>query len=67
MSAAHVCRGTVQSAFREMDALVVNGEGQRLQQILNLCHPVDTNNVNDVGILFQRHIDYLIEYLELHQ
>lgn len=61
------CRNIVQAAFRELDALVVAGDGVAIQEALNLCHPVDTENVQDIGVLFQRHIDYIIDYIEHFQ
>lgn len=61
------CRDIVKSAFVAMDDLVAKGDGATLQQKLNLCHPVNTSNVNDVAALFQRHLDYIIQYIELHQ
>lgn len=61
------CRNIVQAAFRELDALVVAGDGVAIQEALHLCHPVDTDSLTDVGALFQRHLDYIIDYIENFQ
>lgn len=38
-----------------------------LQFKKHLIYPDDTENVQDIGALFQRHIDYIIDYIEHFQ
>lgn len=59
------CRNSVQNVFNELDALVEADDSDRIQTLLNLCHAVDTDDVNDVAVLFQQHIYYMLRYFEL--
>lgn len=54
-------------AFDEMDRLVENGEGETLQSILHLCHPVDTGSVTDVAALFEIYFEYIAQYIDRFQ
>lgn len=59
------CRTSLLNVFNELDALVEADDSESIQQMLNLCHAVDTDDVNDVAVLFQQHIHYVLRYFEL--
>lgn len=61
------CRDQVYSTFQIMDYLIENGNGEYLQERLNLCHPVDTESDTDSAALFESHILVLLYYIETMQ
>lgn len=61
------CRDLVYSAFQTIDYLVQNGNGEYLQQRLNLCHPVDTESATDSASLIETTIQQLLYYVETYQ
>lgn len=61
------CRNIIQDAFEHLEALIQAGDVAQIQETLNLCHPFDTENAQEIGYLFQRLIDYIIEYIERRQ
>lgn len=54
-------------AFNALDALVENGDGERIQEILHLCHSVDTDSHADVAALFEIYYDYISMYINVFQ
>lgn len=61
------CRTSVLNAFNELDALVEADDSDRIQAVLNLCHAVDTDDENDVAVLFQQLIQYIVRYIDRFQ
>lgn len=61
------CRDTVQEALNELDAMVLAGDGEAIQERLGLCHPVDTNNSIHVSFLFERLLFLVMNYIENNQ
>lgn len=61
------CRDRVHEAFQIMDQLVNNDESELLQSRLNLCHPVDTNSLNDVSQLFDLYLTFITKYFNVEQ
>lgn len=61
------CRDTIQQALYELDALVLAGDGEAIQERLGLCHPVDTNNPTHVSFLFERLVFLVMNYIDNNQ
>lgn len=61
------CRDTVQHALDTIDLLLWAGEGADVQERLNLCHPVDTNNQNAISFVFESIIRFINDYIEQFQ
>jgi len=58
------CRDFIAEAFEAAEQLVINDEGEELQELFNLCSPVDTDSQNDVSLFFQSFYDMLIDYVQ---
>lgn len=57
------CTELLRDALYEIDSLIQNGEGEHLQETLNLCHPVDTNSPFDIGALYENYILFVTDYI----
>lgn len=44
--------------------MVRAGESEPIRNLLNLCKPVQTGDMSDVGTLFASYYRYLIDYIE---
>lgn len=47
--------------------MIVNNQTTELQNILNLCYPIDTNSASDAAMLVERLIDMITQYIDLFQ
>lgn len=61
------CRDLVYSAFQTIEYLLQAGNGEYLQQRLNLCFPVDTVSETDSAALIETTIQQLLSYVETFQ
>lgn len=61
------CRNAVRDALFEMDRLIVNGEGEYLQERLKLCQPVDTSSTLDIAALYEHYILFITDYINRQQ
>lgn len=64
---SYECGELLRNAFSVIDYLIQNGQGEYLQERLNLCHPVDAVSTLDVATLLERHIFNIIDYIHEHQ
>jgi len=60
------CHERVQNAFDVLEYLVQHAESDYLQERLRLCAPLETDNDQEVGFLFERFIDYISAYIKEH-
>lgn len=61
------CRDTVQFALESLELMLWADEGLRVQELLNLCHPVDTNNQQAISFVFESIIEFINNYIEQFQ
>lgn len=61
------CRNLIGEAFEEAERLVFNNGTEELQELFNLCNPVNATSPNDVSFFFQTFYDLLIDYVQQHQ
>lgn len=52
------CGNIFSAAFSEMDELIEEGNGVRLQQLFNLFNPVDTSSPQDIGMFYWSVLDF---------
>lgn len=52
--------------FEEIDTLIKDGNGVRLQEVFNLFKPVDTSDVQDVGLFVWSILDFFA-FSKTHQ
>ncbi|XP_037033331.1 putative serine protease K12H4.7 [Bradysia coprophila] len=57
------CTDLLREALFEMDRFIQNGEGEYLQERLNLCRPVDTNSMFDIAALYEHYILFVTDYI----
>lgn len=60
------CHTRVKNAFDVLEYLIENAQADYLQERLRLCAPLETDNVQEVGFLFERFIDYISAYIKRH-
>lgn len=58
------CRNRIAEAFQELEALIEANESESIQNQLNLCNPVQTDDMSDVGALFVAYIRYILDFIE---
>lgn len=58
------CRQRVRTSFDQISEHVSNGDGDLLQNRLNLCRAVQTELPADVATLFHSYIEFIAQYLE---
>lgn len=61
------CHQQVEQAFEVVQQLVQDGEGEYISERLNLCTPVNTTNTQDIGALFQSHVQAVLTYIDERQ
>lgn len=61
------CQQLVQHAFQVVEELVIESQGEYIQQRLNLCSPVNTSSTGDIGALFQSHVLAILDYIDANQ
>lgn len=61
------CRNSMNLALYELDELVTAGSTDRISEILNICHSIDTNDVQEVAFLFQTHYNFIMRHLDRTQ
>lgn len=61
------CRDIVEEAFEEAERLIDADDADSLQELFNLCDPIDTDSPNDVSSFFQNAYDLLVEYVQQQQ
>lgn len=61
------CHDRFQLAFEELDELLANNNGAEIQKLFSLCHPVDTTSAVDIASFYEYYVNFVINYLQLHQ
>lgn len=61
------CRDTIQTAFDAAEQLIIDGDAEELQELFNLCNPINANSTSDVSSFFQNFYDLLVEYVQQQQ
>lgn len=61
------CRDQVLEAFQTIDQMVTEGDSEGLQDRLNLCFPVATENVQDVAQVFIYYLHYINQFINTYQ
>lgn len=61
------CRNLIQEAFEEAERMIIEDDADDLQELFNLCNPIDTDDDNDVSSFFQNFYDLLVEYVQQQQ
>lgn len=61
------CRDRFQQAYESLQDLMDAGESEIIANRFNLCHPLDTDDVDDVAALYELSIRSLINYMEMYQ
>jgi len=57
------CFRRVQSAFDVLEELVENAEIEYITERLRLCSPLDVNNSQEVGLVYEQFIDLISNYI----
>lgn len=52
------CGRIFMEGFDEIDSLIRDGNGFRLQEVFNLFKPVDTSNLQDIGMFYWSILDF---------
>ncbi|KAJ6632715.1 Thymus-specific serine protease [Pseudolycoriella hygida] len=58
------CRNLIQEAFEEAERLIIADDADELQELFNLCNPINTTSPNDVSSFFQNYFDLLVLYIQ---
>lgn len=61
------CTSLIRTAYNIIAYLVINGEGEYLSERMNLCRPVEADNVADVSSLYENTIRAILTYINQHQ
>lgn len=61
------CFGRVRNAFDVLEYLIENSAAEYLQERLQLCKPLETDNDQEVGFLIERIVDYISAYIKQHK
>lgn len=61
------CRNIVQQAFEEAERLIVANEADNLDELFNLCDPINATSPNDVSNFFQNYYDMLVDFTQTQQ
>jgi len=60
------CHTRVRNAFDILLYLFENNQADYIRERLRLCNPVDPNNAQEVGLLFELFIDLISNYIRQH-
>lgn len=61
------CRDLIRQGFDEAERLINEDNGGNLQQLFNLCNPIDANSTSDVSTFFQLYFDMLVDFVQTQQ
>ena len=61
------CHDNVRAAFAEINRRIVAGEEDSLQNDLDLCHPVDTENPSDIALFYESLIQFITDFIDENQ
>lgn len=61
------CFNRVKNAFDVLEYLIENAQADYLQERLQLCKPLEVDNEQEVGFLFERLVDYISAYIKQHK
>lgn len=61
------CRTSMSTALTELDQLINAGNSDRIRAVLNLCSPIDTNDVQEVAFLYQSLYNFIMRHLDQNQ
>lgn len=61
------CFRQVKNAFDVLEYLIEHAEVDYLQERLQLCKPLESDNPQEVGFLIERFIDYISAYIKQHK
>lgn len=50
-----------------MEFMIEEGDGEYLQETLNLCHPLDTTDPNAVALFIEVQLNFISTYLSNFQ
>lgn len=62
-SGSYECSELLREALYAIDNFIQNGQGEYLQDTLNLCHPVETNSMFDIAALYEHYILFITDYI----
>lgn len=61
------CYNRIASAIAELEQMVVDGEGERITELFNLCYPLDTNDNLNVWNFFGGISNYFAGLVQYHR
>lgn len=61
------CRRNVQEALFAIEELLERENGDAVQELFNLCHPIDTSNEKDMSFFYEALMEFIVEYIESFQ
>lgn len=61
------CRTIIEEAFEAAEQLIIDDNADELQELFNLCNPIETDSPADVSAFFQNFYDLLVEYVQQQQ
>lgn len=61
------CSNQMAEAFDEMEDMIFAGQGEELQDIFNLCAPVNVTSDMNVAAFYQGQIELINYYINIYQ
>lgn len=62
-SGSRECSDSLVYAFAAIESLIQTGQGEYLQEAFNLCNPVATNSVFEIGALYEQYLLFITDYI----